>query len=165
MAQGVGNVNVFLNLVKQRIHDNFIQNWNSRLEESSRATFYTRINSFQFQHYLNFIKVKKYRNALSRLRCSSHRLEIESGRWHRPIRKPVDERKCKNCNVVENEFHFLFECPLYNELRIHYLDSYFYENPNQFKLKQLFQSTQEKQIIDLSIFIYKAFTLRNSVLY
>ena len=165
LAQGVGNVNVFLNLVKQRIHDNFIQNWNSRLEESSRATFYTRINSFKFQHYLNFIKVKKCRNALSRLQCSSHRLEIESGRWHRPIRKPVDERKCKNCNVVEYEFHFLFECPLYNELRIQYLDSYFYENPNQFKLKQLFQSTQEKQIIDISIFIYKAFTLRNSVLY
>ena len=59
LAQGVGNVNVFLNLVKQRIHDNFIQNWNSRLEESSRATSYTRINSFQFQHHLNFIKVKK----------------------------------------------------------------------------------------------------------
>ena len=102
---------------------------------------------------------------MSRLRCSSHRLEIESGRWHRPVRKPVDEKKCKNCNVVENEFHFLIECPLYNELRIQCLDSYFYENPNQFKLKQLFQSTQEKQIIDLSIFIYKAFTLRKSVLH
>ena len=154
------NIHVYIH-----VHDYFIQNWNSRLEESSRATFYTCINSFQFQHYLNFIKVKKYRNAMSSLRCSSHRLQIESGRWHRPIRKPVDERKCKNCNVVENEFHFLFECPLYNELRRQYLDSYFYENPNQFKLKQLFQSTQEKQIIYLSIFIYKAFTLRNSVLY
>ena len=31
LGQGIGNVNVFLNLVKQRIHDNFIQNWNSRL--------------------------------------------------------------------------------------------------------------------------------------
>ena len=81
------------------------------------------------------------------------------------MRKHVDERKCKNCNVVEHELHFLLECSLYNDIRIQYLDSYFYENPNQFKLKKLFQSTQEKQIIDLSIFIYKAFTLRNSVLY
>ena len=56
-------------------------------------------------------------------------------------------------------------CLLYNELRIQYLDSYFYENPNQFKLKQLFQSTQENQMIDWIIFIYQAFTLRNSVLY
>ena len=94
---------------------------------------------------------------MSRLRCSSHRLEIESRRWHRPIRKPVDEGKCKSCNVVEDEFHFLFGCPLNNELRIQYLDSYFNENPNQFKLKQLFQNTYEKQIIDLSVFIYIIF--------
>ena len=80
--------------------------------------------------------MKKYRNALSRLRCSSHRLEIESGRWHRPVRNPTDERKCKHCNVVENEFHFLFECYLHNDLRIQNLYSYFYENPNQFKLKK-----------------------------
>ena len=26
LAQGVGNVNIFLNLVKQRLQDNFIQN-------------------------------------------------------------------------------------------------------------------------------------------
>ena len=116
---------MFQNLVKQSLQDHFIQAWNSRLEDSGRANFYTCINSFQFQHYLNFVKVKKYRNASSRLRCSSQRLEIESGRWHRPVRKPVDERKCKNCNVVENEFHFLFECSLYNDLRIQYLDSIF----------------------------------------
>ena len=72
LAQGVGNVNIFLDLVKQRLHDNFVQNWNSRLEESSRASFYTIISSFHFQHYLNFLKVKKYRNAYARLRCSSH---------------------------------------------------------------------------------------------
>ena len=29
LAQGVGNVNSFFSLVKQRLHDNFIQNWNS----------------------------------------------------------------------------------------------------------------------------------------
>lgn len=165
MAQGVGDVNVFLNLVNQRLQDNFLQNWNSRLADSSRAAFYTCINSFQYQHYLNFVKVRKYRQALSRLRCSSHRLEIESGRWHKPVRTPIENRKCKQCNTVENEFHLLFECPLYNELRSQYLDSYFYVHPNQFKLKQLFQSTQVKQVIDLSIFMYKAFALRNSVLY
>ena len=81
------------------------------------------------------------------------------------MRNPVDERKCKHCNVVENKFHFLFECSLHNDFRIQNLDSYFYENPNQFKLKKLLQSSQEKQIINVSIFVYKAFTLRNSVLY
>ena len=146
LAQGVGNVNIFLDLVKQRLHDNFVQNWNSRLEEPSRASFYTIISSFHFQHYLNFLKVKKYRNAYARLRCSSHRLEIEAGRFHKPVKKSIEERLCRNCNVVENEFHFLFECPLYVELRTQYIDKYFYENPNHFKLKTLLQSTRENQI-------------------
>ena len=39
VARTVGDVNIFLSLVKQRLHDNFIQNWNSRLSESSRASF------------------------------------------------------------------------------------------------------------------------------
>ena len=42
---------------------------------------------------------------------------------------------------------------------------YFYEHPNNFKLRQLFNDTREKQATDLSIFIYKAFTLRNVTLY
>ena len=165
VAQTVGDVNIFLSLVKQRLHDNFIQNWNSQLRESSRASFYSDISSFHFQHYLNFVRAKKYRQAIARLRCSSHRLEIEAGRWHKPIKTTVENRKCKRCDVVENEFHFLFECPLYSELRIQYLDCHFYEHPNNFKLWQLFNSTREKQATDLSIFIYKAFTLRNLTLY
>ena len=101
--------NIFQNLVKQRLQDHFIQAWNSRLEGSSKSKF---VYIHKFVSISTLFKLckneKKYRNALSRVICSSHRLEIESGRWHRPVRKPVDERKCKNCNVVENEFHFLF---------------------------------------------------------
>ena len=59
LTQWVANVNSFLNLVKQRLHDNFIQNWNSRLTDSRRAIFYTSISSFHFQNYVNVIKLKK----------------------------------------------------------------------------------------------------------
>ena len=41
----------------------------------------------------------------------------------------------------------------------------FYINPNHLKLKQLFQSTHEKQVTDIAIFIQKAFTLRNAWCY
>ena len=40
LVQGVGNYDVFMNILKQRLTDNFVQNWPSRLENSSRATFY-----------------------------------------------------------------------------------------------------------------------------
>ena len=49
---------------------------------------------------------------MTKLRVASHRLEIEVGRWARPDRVPVDERKCRHCNTLEDEFHFLFECSL-----------------------------------------------------
>ena len=94
-----------------------------------------------------------------------HRLEFEAGRWHKPIRTPVGNKKCKRCDVVDNEFHFLFQRPLYSELQIKYLDCYFYEHLNNFKLQQLFNSIREKQATDLLIFISKSFTLRNVILY
>ena len=114
--QGVGNKNVFLCVLKQRLLDNFSQEWSSRLAESSRANFYSLFSSFEHQFYLDFVKVKKFRVAMTKLRSSSHRLEIEVGRWARPNRIPIDERKCLTCNKLEDEFHFLLECSLYNDL-------------------------------------------------
>ena len=39
LNQGVGNKNVFISLFKQRLTDTFIQNWQSRLNNSTRAIF------------------------------------------------------------------------------------------------------------------------------
>ena len=106
MNQGVGNIELFLKLFKQRITDNFLQNWNERLRNSSRASFYVTIAEFNPKSYLNSIKVLKFRTALARVRVSSHRLEIEAGRWARP-HIPVGERKCSICNQTEDEYHFV----------------------------------------------------------
>ena len=59
-----------------------------------------------------------YRQAIAILRCSSLTLEIEAGRWHKPIRTHVSNRKYKTCDVIENEFQFLFGCSFYSELQI-----------------------------------------------
>ena len=40
MNQGVGNVNLFIRILKERLNDNVLQNWNSELIESSRARTY-----------------------------------------------------------------------------------------------------------------------------
>ena len=88
LAQGVGDVNKFLMILKQRLSDNFIQNWNDKLAGSSRATFYKAISIFKFQPYLDKVPTKKFRVALSKLRTSSHRLLIEAGRLNRPHSTP-----------------------------------------------------------------------------
>ena len=102
--QGVGNINAFMSLVRQRLTVHFIQNWNSRINESTRALCYKNISSFSFKAYLDTVTVKKIRKALSRLRTSSHRLEIEAGRWAKPVRKPVNERLYSFCGVLEDEY-------------------------------------------------------------
>ena len=54
LAQGVGNVNAFVRVFEQRLRDNNVQNWNSRVENSSRSTFFKSIVTFNFQFYLKF---------------------------------------------------------------------------------------------------------------
>ena len=70
---------------------------------------------------------------MSRLKMSSHRLQVESGRWHKSASVPVSERKCTICNKLEDEFHFMFECSLYTELRNKYIKSYYWRHPNVFQ--------------------------------
>ena len=123
-----------------------MQDWNSRLIESSRANFYSLFLNFEHQMYLEALNVKKCRVAMSKLRVSSHRLEIEVGRWARPNRTPVVERKCRYCNKLEDEFHFLLECTLYVDLRKQYIKKYFWNRLNMLKLRELMY-TKNRNII------------------
>ena len=84
LAQGVGNVNAFVRVFEQRLRDNNVQNWNSRVENSSRSTFLKSIVTFNFQFYLKCSLVTTLTAPLSWLILSSHNLFIETGRWHRP---------------------------------------------------------------------------------
>ena len=46
LAQGVGNVNAFVRVFEQRLRDNNVQNWSSRVENSSRSTFLNQLFHF-----------------------------------------------------------------------------------------------------------------------
>ena len=160
LEQGVGDVNKFLSALKLRLSDNFIQNWRARLAESSRASFYNPISIFKFQPYLDKVLTKKFRVALSRLRMSSHRLLIEAGRWTKPRRTPRDQRLCTICNKIEDEYHLLFECTLYNNERIFHLKPYYLRNTSMFKAVELMQETNSKILKKLAMYIHKCFEIR-----
>ena len=75
---------------------------------------------------------------LVKYRTSNHRLPVETGRW-RQI--PLHERKCLRCNnELGDEFHYLFVCPQFKEIRTKYLKPYYYRHPSMFKAQQLFQN-------------------------
>ena len=66
------------------------------------------------------IENTKHALALTRFRISSHNLRIETGRYDQRKIKPED-RLCIYCRsqAVEDEQHFLLQCPLYdNERRL-----------------------------------------------
>ena len=155
--QGVGNKQLFLNLAKQRLKDNFQQKWTAELGMSTRALFYREIStSIDFKAYLNVVNISKHRMALSRLRTSSNYLAIETGRWHKPISIPYD-RKCVVCDKLDDEYHFVIECTLLYDLRKLYIDSYYWETPCMFKFIALMTCENKTVIQKLSNFVYKAF--------
>ena len=160
LNQGVGEDEMFLKIFKQRLKDNFIQKWNADLNNSSRAIFYKTFASFDFKLYLNVINISKYREAFTRLRVSSHRLEVEVGRWAKPNSIPFDNRLCRQCGVLEDEYHFLIECKSHIDIRKQYIKSYFWKHPSFLKCLQLINSTNVTELKRLSVFIYKAFEIR-----
>ena len=116
-CSGVENIGNFLCTFKNRVKDIYVHEWHARLENSTRARFYINVAKFQFQKYLDLLKIEKYRKGLYKLRVCSHRLEIETGRWAKPNKIPLDNRKCMICNVLEDEFHFVLECSFYKDLK------------------------------------------------
>ena len=86
---------------------------------------------YEKERYLN-LKSFEVRNALPKLRLSSNKLAVVTGKCYK-INK--ENRLCNFCNLnaIEDEFHFLIDCPNYKKLR-----------------KSPFKSIQGTEHIDLS---------------
>ena len=115
--------------------------------------FYITFADFRPKLYFNsVVKVLKFRSALARQLVSSHRLEIGAVRWARPY-KPVHERLCNNCNRLDDECYFVFECSLYNSLTCKYIDQVYWRRPIMYKFVNLIQSNNTRPITNLAVYI------------
>lgn len=96
----------------------------------------------------------KFRVALSKLRLSSHQLRIETGR-HAPNRIERNQRKCLLCNSpdIEDEYHFVLICPVFDVLRKKYIQRFYFNRPNVYKFIQLMQSNNENVLNNLGRYI------------
>ena len=74
---------------------------------------------FGSEKYTEAISDCRYRIAMTKLRSSSHTLEVERGRYTNP-KTNICERLCPVCNVIEDEIHFLANCKLYDAERTHF---------------------------------------------
>ena len=63
--------------------------------------------------------------------CS--KLNLEFGR-HRNVER--SERKYKLCNLdeIEDEYNFILQCPLYNDVRMKFIKTYYHKRPSVLKI-------------------------------
>ena len=90
---------------------------------------------------------------LTKFRLSSDSLAVETGRY-RGI--PFSNRFCFSCKVdIEEEFHFILKCPLFETLRKTYIKPFYRNRPSVFKLVMLFTSENIKGMCKLGKFYGK----------
>jgi len=87
-------------------------------------------------------------------------LSIDTGRWTKPNLFPINERKCLTCNVLEDEYHFVLECPLYNDLRNDNILTYYRRRPSMQTFIKVIANENEN-VKKKCVFIHQAFVLRS----
>ena len=95
--------------------------------------------SFCYEPYLDSISSAQLRNAITRIRLSSHRYKIETGRWGKN-KIPREARKCTLCDALESEFHVLLKCPRFVNERTGRVPESLIINPCMETFVRLFQS-------------------------
>lgn len=163
ILQEVGDISSFIREFKTRVQDCFIQEWSLEINSSSKLKTYCTFKSMlEPEKYLDIIKIRKYRTALVRFRCSCHNLCIESGR-----RDNIDleNRVCNFCKkygkqVIEDEYHFIVVCDVYNDLRNKYIPHL--NKSNLYEFRKLFKTNDPDKICCLGMYIYNALILSES---
>ena len=140
--------------------------WDVDRYKSAKLRYY---NLYKYnkdkEEYLQLNLSKYQRSLLAQFRCGILPLEIEVGRYRN---ENLCDRICRTCKTsVEDEIHFLCECPSYVDLRqdlfsnaLKY-DSLFYQKDNLDKFVCLMSNCPKA----VSSFIFNAVSRRRKLLY
>ena len=104
--------------IKKLVREYYGSIWQRELMNCPKAEFLRQfINKIRQEKYLSIINDRNFGVILTKFRPNDHELNIEKGR-HKNIKR--QERLSPCCSLkkqIENETHFLLECPYYNNLR------------------------------------------------
>ena len=157
------------------LKEQFIIEWKHHMLIKPKLRTYVNFkDSFNTEIYVKQTISRSRRSFLAQLRLGILPLEIETGRYT-PIydkekkmnrRRHPSERLCALCELesIEDEVHFLLVCPLYQDLRLHLVDTIsdsvpnFSTLPNHDKLVYLMQNCQH----EVMSYVQKAWQRRSS---
>jgi hypothetical protein len=112
------NTDDIKNIVQAKFKENL---WcDKELEDKRKLRYYKEVvnPNLEDQKYLFVLTSVKKRINIAKIRTNSHELHSETGHWTIP-KTPWQERICHLCDTkrVEDEKHFLLECPVYTQIR------------------------------------------------
>jgi len=118
--QGVGCERSFVSLFKQRLKDNYMQEWSSSIMEKDIFSTYRLFKTqFESEKYFDFIDLRCFRDGLIKLRVGV--LPINGSVFKRTFSDTANYL-CPACKCIEDEHHFIFSCPVYDDIRFKYLN-------------------------------------------
>ena len=119
------NVKVVLNNMNDVLHRYYMEIWLHTVnrEEGRNGTrnklrtYKLFKQEFAVEPYVKSIMNKSNRSILAKFRCGVAPIRIETGRYEKNY-PPVENRTCYHCiDIVEDEYHVLMSCPVYNKER------------------------------------------------
>ena len=140
--------------------ERFQLEWSTKLYDSDRFPKYHIFKSvLQAEKYLNDITIKKLRNVLIRQRLGINELGITK-RF-----KPESVNKtCPFCpDVLEDEFHLLFSCPVYADVQRKYLRQFIVQDV-ELSLNSLFKKASIVTSRKVAMFTFYALKHREELL-
>ena len=94
----------------------------------------------------------KFRLGVSQIHCHRYKFSLD-----------IQKRFCPVCNVhTEDEFHILFVCQVYEDVRVKYLPNYFIIKRDRAALVELMSNVEHAH--QVAIFLFHVFKLRNYIL-
>ena len=112
----------FPNIAKKAIWDNFVLFWKATISDQNiekKLGFYSKCKDEFVPHSYLDLPDFHDRQRIAKLVCSDHPLEIERGRYRGNKKPRREDRICTTCDLgaMEDEKHFLLDCPAYGDIR------------------------------------------------
>ena len=146
------NVSSCKRLVFAKIDDVNVQIWNGEVSDHKHCRMYKTIKMNNcVEMYLLNLKFDE-RVSLTKFRCGNHWLPVNDDRFS-PHPLPKACLLCDRPNASGDEFHYLFECSAFSANRKLYLKNYYYNSPNSYKMNELFNTKNVKELSDLAKFV------------
>ena len=152
--------------VKHKIASLYATNWSNNVITVPKLRSYVTFKTeFKTEYYLLLNLSRKERSLMAQFRCGILPLRIETGRF---VGESPDERLCKLCNgpAIEDEKHFLLNCPFFNDIRnqlLHSMDlSVEWNTLNDSERLNFLLNVQTRKTAK---YLVKAYCLRRSHIY